>query len=136
MFQEEGKIEDFIAADWQGSAMHIESTLHQMAPYIGKMKSSMAAALVNRFSAKSETVYDPFCGAGTVALEAWAAGRNVIASDLNPYAVVLTKAKLFPPLNAEKAITEISNTEKEINHILNTTDLDTGEGFFSSWNPS
>jgi hypothetical protein len=83
-------------SDWVGSAWQSESTFHQLSPYIGKTKSSMAASLVARFSGEGDVLYDPFSGCGTFAFEAWAAGRQVIANDLSPYANVLTRAKLFP----------------------------------------
>lgn len=81
---------------WIGSAWQSECTFHQLSPYIGKTKSSMAASLVSRFSKKGDRVYDPFSGCGTFVFEAWVAGRQVIANDLSPYAIVLTRAKLFP----------------------------------------
>jgi hypothetical protein len=42
------------------------------------------------------TVLDPFCGSGTVLVEAMLAGRNAIGTDLNPIAVLLARAKTFP----------------------------------------
>ena len=84
---------DTIDIDWDGSAQFSECAWHQLSPYIGKMKSSMARSLVNQFTRKGDIVYDPFSGAGTVALEAWIAERNVIASDLSPYAFVLSKGR-------------------------------------------
>src|SRR5882672_12944202 len=75
-----------LVADWKGSALHKESTLHQLSPYIGKIKSSMARGLIAEFTRKNETIYDSYSGSGTIAFEAWAAGRNIIANDLSPYA--------------------------------------------------
>lgn len=42
------------------------------------------------------TVLDPFCGSGTVLVEAMLAGRATIGSDLNPIAVMLARAKTYP----------------------------------------
>lgn len=108
---------------WKGSALGEESTLHQVSPYIGKMKSSMTSALVSTFTGKDETIYDPFCGSGTVVFEAWAAGRNVIANDLNPYAFVLTQAKLFPCLTADDAMAEVNIASEKVRHIVPNVDL-------------
>jgi len=94
-------------SDWLGSAWQSESTFHQLSPYIGKTKSSMAASLVARFSKKGDTIYDPFAGCGTLAFEAWAAGRNIVATDLSPYANILTKAKLFPYRRIEEGQRDI-----------------------------
>ncbi|MFP4361859.1 MAG: DUF1156 domain-containing protein [Alphaproteobacteria bacterium] len=46
----------------------------------------------------SSPVYDPFCGGGSIPLEAQRLGLKAIASDLNPVAVMITKALVeFPP---------------------------------------
>lgn len=95
---------DRIQVRWRESVLYSEWSWHQLAPYIGKMKSSMAKGLVDQFTAPADMVYDPFCGAGTVALEAWIAGRHVIAGDLNPYAYVLSAGKLRPPRDVSEAV--------------------------------
>ena len=119
----EGYPSESIVGNWKGSALNEESTLHQLSPYIGKMKSSMANTLIAKFTHKGETLYDPYCGSGTIALEAWAAGRNVIANDLSQYAVVLTQAKLFPHFSLEEAFGEINNIAKKVSEILPRIDL-------------
>jgi len=81
--------ESTVASDW---------TFHQTAPYIGRMKTSMARSLVQERTRLGDLVVDPFCGCGVVALEAAANGRRVVAGDWNRYAVLLTRAKLFPPV--------------------------------------
>lgn len=89
---------------WSGSSLGTESTLHQLAPYIGKLKTSIAGALVSAYSRRGDTVLEPFSGSGAVALEAISQGRNVIANDVSPYAAVLTRAKLFPPASEREAV--------------------------------
>jgi putative DNA methylase len=47
---------------------------------------------------KPPLVYDPFCGGGTIPLEAQRLGLETHASDLNPVAVLITKALIeIPP---------------------------------------
>lgn len=89
---------------WHGSCLGSESTLHQISPYIGKMKSTMAKVLISKFSCPGDTILDPFVGSGAVALESLIAGRGIICNDINPYAVLLTKAKLFAPCNLTQAL--------------------------------
>ncbi|MBI4460600.1 MAG: DNA adenine methylase [Acidobacteria bacterium] len=87
---------------WEGCFNARESSIHQLAPYVGKMKSGMARVLIEEFTGEGEVVLDPFCGSGVVPYEALLAGRHAIANDLNPYAYALTKGKLFaPPTQAE-----------------------------------
>ncbi|KWT91809.1 putative methyltransferase [Candidatus Magnetominusculus xianensis] len=112
-----------MSLEWHGSAYASESTLHQISPYIGKMKTSMSKALITTFTNKNDTIYDPFSGSGNVALESWIAGRNVIACDLNPYAALITKAKLFPALSIEELLIKISNIDYFVNSTLHEIDL-------------
>jgi len=86
-----------------GSTVASDFTLHQLAPYIGKMKTSMARSLIMSHTKENDLVVDPFSGSGVVALEAMAAGRDVVAGDWNPYAVLLTRAKLFAPKTLDEA---------------------------------
>ncbi|MBF6612414.1 MAG: DNA adenine methylase [Chloroflexi bacterium] len=82
---------------WHGSFNARESTLQQLSPYVGKMKSGMAKVLINLYSAPGDIVLDPFSGSGVVPLEAALLGRSVWANDLSPYAYVLTRGKLQTP---------------------------------------
>lgn len=112
-----------LSSTWEGSAVQDESTLHQLSPYVGKMKSSMANALISMFTKKGEIIYDPFSGSGTVALEAWIANRHIYATDLNLYASVLTRAKLSPYLSIREATDYIDKVDKTIGSEANKIDL-------------
>jgi hypothetical protein len=84
----------------------MECTLHQISPYIGKLKSGIAGYLVEAYSRRGDLVVDPFAGSGTVALEAALRGRGVFASDVSPYAKVLSLAKLRPPPSLGEALAQ------------------------------
>ncbi|CEJ49182.1 conserved hypothetical protein [Xanthomonas citri pv. bilvae] len=96
-----------VPADWLDAGGAPLSTMHQIAPYIGKLKPAIARRLVEEFSAPGDTVLDPFCGSGTIPLEAAQGQRKVIASDTNPYACLLTKAKISPPDTIEEALARL-----------------------------
>src|SRR5258707_787849 len=85
-------IENNLNKYWTDKTLGTEYTLHQLSPYIGKLKSSIAKGLILQFTKEDDTIYDPYCGASTIPLEGLALKRNVIANDLNPYAFVLSKA--------------------------------------------
>lgn len=54
-------------------------------------------------SGNPPTVYDPFCGGGSIPLEAQRLGLEALGSDLNPVAVLITKALIeIPPKFADK----------------------------------
>jgi DNA methylase len=83
--------------EWRTSAPGTDSRLHQLAPYIGKLKPVIARQLLHQFTAPGDVVLDCFSGSGTITLEAVLLGRRVLAFDINPYAVTLTRAKLEAP---------------------------------------
>ena len=89
---------------WHGSFNARESTLQQLSPYVGKMKSGMAKALISLYSEPGETVFDPFSGSGVVPLEAALSGRCAWGNDLSPYGYVLTRGKLEAPPSSKTAI--------------------------------
>jgi hypothetical protein len=100
-------------ARWQEPCANAECSLHQLSPYIGKVKSSIAGELVEQYSQKGDLVVDPFAGAGTIPLEAAIRGRRAFAADISPYARILCHAKLHPPPSlgaalraAERALVE------------------------------
>ena len=68
-------------------------SLHGIAPYIGRLKSSIARSLVLTYSAAGDLIADPFCGSGTIPLEALLHNRSVVAVDSSEYAVLLAAGK-------------------------------------------
>jgi len=91
--------------------------LHTVAPYIGKMRPEIASWAVDTVSSEGDLILDPFCGSGTVLLEGWAKNRRVIGTDLNPYACLISSAKLNP-YDAEK----VSNIDQILNNYLSEVD--------------
>ena len=114
-----------LAAEWTGSAWPTESTFHQLSPYIGKTKSSMAASLVAEFTKKDDVVYDPFAGCGSFAFESWRSGRHVIANDLSPYGTLLTRAKLFPYRSLNQALRDLERVGDRVARRRPAPDLRT-----------
>lgn len=112
-----------LLCNWSGSALKAESTFHQLSPYIGKLKSSIASSLIAQFTELNDLVYDPFSGSGTVALEAWVAGRRIIANDLSPYAALLTRAKLFPYESLEDAVDDMDDFADEADSLASYLDM-------------
>lgn len=77
--------------------------VHGFHSYPAKAHPVTARRLIEELSPEGGVVLDPFCGSGTVLVEAMLAGRSTIGSDLNPIAVMLSRAKTFPH---DKAKTE------------------------------
>ena len=66
---------------------------HGFHSYAGRMHPSTARVAVARFSQPGQDVLDPFCGSGTVLVEAMAAGRKAVGSDASPLAVIIARVR-------------------------------------------
>ncbi len=109
---------------WRGSFNGKESTLQQLSPYVGKMKSGMASVLVQLYSQPGEVVLDPFSGSGVVPLEALLAGREAWANDLSPYAYVLTRGKMEAPASLSEALHRAEEVLAEVERMAPQVDLE------------
>lgn len=109
---------------WSGSFNAKESSLHQLAPYVGKLKSGMVRVLIELYSRPGDVVLDPFCGAGVVPLECLIMGRHAIANDLSPYAYTITRGKLTAPPTKQLALLEASDIIREIESNVHSTTID------------
>lgn len=72
------------------------NNLHEIA-YRACFKPALPEYFIQRFSKKSDFVYDPFSGRGTTIIEAALSGRNIIANDINPISSILSKGRLHIP---------------------------------------
>jgi hypothetical protein len=70
--------------------------VHGFHTYPARMHPDTADRLVTAFVPTGGTVLDPFCGSGTVLVEALIAGRRPLGTDLNPLAVRLAECKTRP----------------------------------------
>ncbi len=109
---------------WQGSFNGRESTLQQLSPYVGKMKSGMARILLTSFSKRGDVVLDPFAGSGVIPLEAVLTGRTAWANDLSPYAYALTRGKLETPDCEDIAIQKAREFIDRVETEATIVDLD------------
>lgn len=123
LFQQEG-IGEVDAHLWAGSYNAKESSLHQLAPYVGKLKSGMVRTLINLYSRPGDVVLDPFCGSGVVPLESVLLGRHTIANDLSPYAYVITRGKLSAPNSKYEALLQAEEMIEETERRAPSTNPD------------
>ncbi len=71
----------------------VRAHVHGFHAYPARLHPKTASELIGRLSRPGQTVLDPFCGSGTVLVEALVAGRSAVGTDLNPLAVLLAEAK-------------------------------------------
>ena len=76
------------------------SSIHEVS-YRACFKPELPRYFIERLTKEGETVYDPFSGRGTTAIEAALLGRNVLANDVNPLSEILTRPRLDIPSVAD-----------------------------------
>lgn len=94
------------AKDQKRFEQAIEAARHEIARSVawgrGEEPPTDPRAVVDYLQEKGPPVYDPFCGGGSIPLEAQRLGLRAYGSDLNPVAVLITKALIeFPPKFAD-----------------------------------
>ena len=85
---------------------------HLIHPYPAKLLASIPYYILHteRFCPNGGVVLDPFCGAGTVLLEAILCGKNALGAGANPIARLISEAKTqYVPAN---------DLKKELDRIL------------------
>ncbi len=68
--------------------------VHGFHPYPARLHPDTANRLIEGLSKEGEVVLDPFCGSGTVLVEARSLGRRGVGVDANPLSVALARFKL------------------------------------------
>lgn len=69
---------------------------HYLFRYPAKFHAPVIKQLLLDFTADGDLVYDPFCGSGTLLVEAVVEGRNALGSDVDPVAVFVSDVKSRP----------------------------------------
>jgi site-specific DNA-methyltransferase (adenine-specific) len=85
-----------IAPDWKAQQRLWGHSFHPMCSYLASFPAALAHAFIDRYSRRGDVVLDPFSGRGTTPLQACAEGRIGVGNDLNPFAHLLTAAKVDP----------------------------------------
>ncbi len=85
----------FVNAFWT-SAQRRAHSLHEVS-YRACFKPQLPEFFIARLTAPGETVYDPFSGRGTTALQAALMGRRPAANDIFPLGALLCRPRLGPP---------------------------------------
>lgn len=70
-----------------------QHSTHALHPYVAAINPPLARKLIDTYFPKDQNVLDPYCGGGGVLVESILSGRNCAGGDVNPLAVILSKAK-------------------------------------------
>jgi DNA modification methylase len=83
-------------------------SIHEIS-YRACFKPQLPRFFIELFTLNGNTVYDPFNGRGTTVIEAALMGRKIIANDVNPLSLILTRPRIeIPPF------ADIENRLREI----------------------
>lgn len=85
----------FINEFWT-SKQRQANPLHEVS-YRACFKPQLPRFFIELFTQQGDTVYDPFNGRGTTIVEAALLGRNVVANDVNPLSLILSRPRVSPP---------------------------------------
>lgn len=82
---------------WQFASANTQYLTHGLFPYPARMIPQIADRLISLYwpnkEYKSGVIADIFCGSGTVLVEASLQGIQSLGTDINPFAILLAKAK-------------------------------------------
>ena len=90
-----------LAPEWKDQQRLWGPTFHPMCSYLASFPAALTHAFIARYSRPGDVVLDPFSGRGTTPLQACAEGRIGVGNDLNPFAHLLTAAKVEPATRAQ-----------------------------------
>ena len=95
-----------------------ERLTHYLFRYPAKFHPPVARALIEKFTNPQDVILDPFCGSGTLLVEALPLGRRIIGVDVDPVATFVSHAKILPisasrlRVAAQKLLTVLANFER------------------------
>lgn len=100
--------------DWSRKNNNNFCSIHSVASYLAMFSPSLPKYFIEKYSTKNSIVMDNFSGRGTTALVSREFGRKFIGSDLNPYAIVLSKLKIST-INKKVLFEKIKILQNEFN---------------------
>lgn len=116
----------------QNMADHINSALvpkthtsmYLMHKYWARKPHNVVRKYIETYSCEDEIVLDPFCGSGVTAIESLKSGRKIVAIDLDPVAIFITRMTTMPiDIEEFKKIFQIisRNVKPTISKLYKTT---------------
>lgn len=94
------------------------SSMYRMHKYWSRKPFNVVSEYIKAYTDKGDIILDPFCGSGVTAIEAIKLGRKVIAADLNPMAIFITRMTL-EPINLTKFKWAFEDIKNEVYENIN-----------------
>ncbi len=127
---------------WGFSALSRSETktlTHSYHVYPARFIPQLAHALIEEFTDVGDSVWDPFCGSGTLNTEAFRMKRPNLGTDINPVAVLISKAKtaLINPKrlakNAEDILESINEEKRSESFYVSKRSLNGNLDILKEW---
>ncbi|QCX34702.1 hypothetical protein FDN13_13875 [Caloramator sp. E03] len=93
--------------------------LYGMHKYWGKKPFNVICEFIKKYSKEGDIVLDSFCGSGITLIEALKLNRRAVGFDLNPIAIMLTKASL-KRVDIKILKKEFEEIKKELEPLINS----------------
>lgn len=117
--------------DWAFSHLTRAETnevAHSYHKYPAKFIPQLARVLIEKYTDEEDLIWDPFCGSGTLNLEAFRTNRHSIGTDISPIAVLISRVKTTP-LEPEMLSRYSEELLKDINtHMIQSEAFYISEG--------
>src|SRR3989442_10971296 len=69
---------------------------HYLFRFPAKFHPPVVRCLIERYTREGDTILDPFCGSGTLLVEAAIAKRTILGLDVDPVAAFISRVKCRP----------------------------------------
>lgn len=129
--------------DWAFSHLSRSETSeisHSYHSYPSKFIPQLARALIDEYTNKRDFIWDPYCGSGTLNLEAFRSNRHSIGTDINPISIIISRAKTTPiePESLKKYIIRLlkqieSNKIQNRNYYISNAVLNGNVDLLKKW---
>ena len=87
--------------------------VHRLHPYLGKFIPQLVEIFLRKYFSSDQTVLDPFCGSGTMLVQANELGINAIGYDVSAFNVLLCQAKTAK-YDPSKARSQVLDTLEKV----------------------
>ena len=129
-------IQQFVKWENTNNETVLEEARYEIAKSVarshGETAPTEAVEVLQYLAEKAPSIYDPFCGGGTIPLEAQRLGLSTRGSDLNPVAVVISKAMIeLPHLSRDK--TPVNPDIDSFGQWRGTTGLANDIRYYGRW---
>jgi hypothetical protein len=117
------------ASDWDFRGSDTQYGTHGIHTYVAAMIPQLAKRLIEEYTPPRGKVLDPFCGGGSVLVEAVNSGRPAIGRDVNRLAVLISKAKTTP-VDPDKAFLILDRITNEADQTAHPPLIEKGLAFW------